>query len=97
MAALTLKWSIVWHIMQILIHPRNLGKISIFVDFYGSFAVKNDNIHIFFVANFEFAGFAPKQKYKVWTVTMETVRTAKSRPRKNQSERKYLPKTGFAI
>ena len=33
----------------------------------GSLAVKNDNTHSFFfavlVANFEFAGFAPKQKY----------------------------------
>ena len=39
-------------------------------------------IHTFFfavlVANFEFAGFAPKQKYTDWTVSMETVRTAKS-------------------
>ena len=33
------------------------------------------------VANFEFAGFAPKQKYTDWTVSMETVRTAKSWPR----------------
>ena len=49
----------------------------------GSFNVKIDNIHTFFffavlVANFEFAGFAPKQKYTDWTVCMETVRTAKS-------------------
>ena len=29
-------------------------------------------------ANFEFAGFAPKQRYTGWTVSMETVRTAKS-------------------
>ena len=49
------------------------------------------------VANFEFAGFAPKQKYTGWTVSMETVRTAKSFPRKNQSEHRDLPKTGFAI
>ena len=45
--------------------------------------------HFFFavlVANVEFAGFAPKQKYTDWTVSMETVRTAKSWPRKNQSE-----------
>ena len=61
--------------------------------------MKNDNFHTFFfavlVANVEFAGFAPK--YKDWTVSMETVRTAKSRPRKNQSEHRDLPKTGFAI
>ena len=49
------------------------------------------------VANFEFAGFAPEQKYTDWTVSMETVRTAKSRPIKNQSEHRDLPKTGFAI
>ena len=58
--------------------------------------MENNYIHIFFavlVANFEFAGFVPKQKYTAWTVSMETVRTAKSRPRKNQSERTDLPKT----
>ena len=48
----------------------------------GTFNVKNDNFHTFFfavlVANVEFAGFAPKQKYTDWTVSMETVRTAKS-------------------
>ena len=63
--------------------------------------MKNDNFHTFFfavfAANFEFAGFAPKQKYADWTVFMETVRTAKSLPRKNQSEHKDLPRTGFAI
>ena len=49
------------------------------------------------VANFEFAGFAPKQNYTDRTVFMETVRTAKSGPRRNQSERRDLPKSGFAI
>ena len=62
---------------------------------------KKQYSHFFFavlVANFEFAGFAPKQKYTAWTVSMEKVRTAKSRPRKNQSERTDLPKTaGFAM
>ena len=56
--------------------------LSIFLASSGSFTVKNDNIHSFFfavwVANFEFAGFAPKQKYTGWTVSRETVRTAKS-------------------
>ena len=74
---------------------------SIFLASSGSFTVKNDNIHSFFfavlVANYEFAGFAPKQKYMAWTVSTEMVRTAKSRARKNQSERWDLPKTGFAI
>ena len=63
--------------------------------------MKSDNIHIFFfavsVAKFEFAGFAPKQKYTAGTISMETVRTVKSRPRKNQSERTDLPETVFAI
>ena len=57
------------------------GKISIFLASSGSFNVKNDNIHTFFavlVANFEFAGFASKQKYVDWTVSIETVCTAKS-------------------
>ena len=57
--------------------------------------MKNDNIHSFFfavlVANYEFAGFAPKQK------CTEMVRTAKSRSRKNQLERWDLPKTSFAM
>ena len=56
--------------------------LSIFLASSGSFTVKNDNIHSFFftvlVANFEFAGFSPKEKYTGWTVSMETVRTAKS-------------------
>ena len=57
-------------------------KISIFLAPAGSFNVKNDNFQPFFfavlVVNFEFAGFAPKQKYTDWTVSMEMVRTAKS-------------------
>ena len=56
--------------------------LSIFLASSTSFTVKNDNIHrVFFavlVANFEFAVFAPKQKYTGWTVSMETVRPAKS-------------------
>ena len=75
--------------------------LSIFLASSGSFTVKNVNIHSFFfavlVANYEFASFAPKQKYTAWTVSTEMVHTAKSRPRKNQSERWDLPKTGFAI
>ena len=82
-----------------------IGKKSIFLAFSGSFAVKNDNICNFFavlvsnkvVSNYEFAGFAPKQKYTAWTVSTETVRTAKSRPRKNQSERWDLLKSGLVI
>ena len=65
-------------------------KISIFLAFSGSFTVKNDNIDTFFavlVANVEFAGFPPKKKCMSWTVTTETVRTAKSRPSKNQPKR----------
>ena len=49
------------------------------------------------VANVEFAGFAPKQKYTDCTVSIETVRTAKSLTRKKQSEHRDLPRTGFAI
>ena len=43
----------------------------------GSFTVKIDSIHSFFVvlgANLEFASFAPRQKYTGWTVSMEMVR-----------------------
>ena len=49
------------------------------------------------VANFEIAGFAPKQKYTGWTVSLETVRTAKSWPRKNQSEHRDLPRLGLRL
>ena len=76
---------------------RNFGKISIFLAFSGSFAVKNDNFAVFFVC---FSLFwlqilslpvvFPKQKY---TAFMKTVRSE----RKNQSEHTDLPKTGFAI
>ena len=56
--------------------------MSIFLASAGSFNVKNDKFHIFFfavlVANVEFAGLTPKQKYTDWTVSMETVCTAKS-------------------
>ena len=50
-----------------LLHPSlKFRKISISLASAGSFNVKNDNFHTFFfavfVANFEFAGFAPKQK-----------------------------------
>ena len=52
--------------------------LSIFLASSGSFTVKNDNIHSFFfavlVANYEFAGFAPKQKYTAWTVSTEYFR-----------------------
>ena len=83
------------------IHLWNFRKISIFLASAGSFNVKNDNFHAFFfavlVANVEFAGFAPEQKYTDWTVSMETVRTAESWPRENQSEHRDLPRAGFAI
>ena len=52
---------------------KNFGKISIFLASSDSFNVKNDIIHFFFavlVANFGFAGFAPKQKYTDWTVSI---------------------------
>ena len=82
-----------------------IGKKYQSLAFSGSFAVKNDNFRFFFavlvlnkvVSNYEFAGFASKQKYTAWTVSTETVHTAKSRLRKNQSERCDFPKTGFGI
>jgi len=67
------------------IHLWNFGKISIFLASSGSFNVKNDNIHTFFpllVGNFEFAGFATKQKYTGWTVS---VLQNPDRERTNQS------------
>ena len=68
------------HRIQIYAKLRIAHIMLIFLASSGSFTVKNDNIHNFFrlVANFEFAGFAPKQKYTGWTVSMEMVRTAKS-------------------
>ena len=80
------------------IYLWNFGKFSIF--FWEFQCEEWHYSHFFFavlVANFEFAGFVPKQKYTDWTVSMETVRTAKSWPRKNQSEHRDLPKTGFAM
>ena len=59
--------------------------------------MKNDNIHTFqfMVSNFEFTGFAPKQKYTAWTVSMEN--PDRERTNQSQSERKDFPKTGFAM
>ena len=62
--------------------------MSIFLASVGSFNAKNDNFHTFFfavlVANFEFAGFAPKQRYTDWTVSMEIFaqRDAETKERK---------------
>ena len=72
------------------IHIWNFGKISIFLAFSASFNVKNDNIHTFFslfwFANFEFAGIAPKQKYTDWTVPWKwSVLQNPDRERTNQS------------
>ena len=51
--------------------------------------MKNDNIHIFFavlVANFEFASFAPKQKYMVAVIPWKwSVLQNPARERTNQS------------
>ena len=72
------------------IHLWNFGKISIFLASSGSFNVKNYNIHTFFfavlVANFEFADFAPKQKYTDWTFPWKrSVLQNPDRGRTNQS------------
>ena len=70
------------HLKMLVFSIYLYRSLSIFIDSCDSFNVKNDNIHTFFftvlVANFEFASFAPKQKYTDWTVSMEMVRTAKS-------------------
>ena len=65
-----------------LLHPSLKFRKKFNLFSFCPLVVKNDNFHTFFfavlVANVEFAGFAPKQKYTDWTVSMETVRTAKS-------------------
>ena len=59
---------------------------NLFIYSSDSFNVKNDIIHTFFfavlVANFEFAGFAPKQKYTDWK---RSVLQNPDRKRTNQS------------
>ena len=70
-------WSVVCYMAHVIfIHLRNLCKMSIFCAFSGSnFALKgNDKIRIIFavaIVNFEVVGFAPKQKYTGWTVSMK--------------------------
>ena len=80
------------------IRPQNLGKISIFLAFL---VVSLRRMMIFtFSSLFRLQILnlpPPKQKYMAWAISMETVRTAKSPWRKNQSECTDLPKTGFAI
>ena len=70
------------------INLRNFGKISIFLASSTSFIVKNDNIQTF---------FSP-----IWLQILNLPaslqnKNTKSWPRKNQSEHRDLPKTGFAI
>ena len=68
-----------------LLHPFwNYGNISIVLASSGSFNVKNDNIHTFFCCfgcKFWICWLRSKTKLH----GLETVRTAKSWPRKNQS------------
>ena len=47
--------------------------------------------------NLEFAGFRKQKNTELMTVSMEMVRMAKSRPRKNQSECSDLPQDYLAV
>ena len=71
-----------WLALKKCLSSSPIFQISIFFASAGSFNVKNENFDTFFiavlVANFEFGGFAQKQKHTDWTVSMETVRTEKS-------------------
>ena len=77
--------------------------LSILLASSGSFTVKNDNIHSFFlqfwlqILNLPASLQNKNTRVGPFPWKWETVRTAKSRPRKNQSEHSDLPKTGFAI
>ena len=53
-------------------------------------------LFVVLVANFEFAGFRKQKNTEFITVSMEMVRMAKSRSRKNQSERSDLPQDYLA-
>ena len=85
------------------IHLWNFGEMSIFLlASSGSYIVKNDNIHRFFFLLFwlqilNLPTSLQNKKYTDWTVSMETVCTAKSWPRKNQSDYRDLPKTWFEV
>ena len=61
---------------------RNLGKFSIVSAFCSSFAEKEKmsmfSLFCGLIANFEYAGFAQKNKYTAWTVSIVTVFAAKS-------------------
>ena len=71
-----------WLVLKKCSSSSSIFKILMFLASASSFNVKNDNFHTFFfvvlVANFEFGGFAPKQKFTDLTVSTETVRTANS-------------------
>lgn len=75
------------------INLRNLGKFSIVSAFCSSFAEKEKmsmfSLFCGLIANFEYAGFAQKNKYTAWTVSIVTVFAAKREEllqRENQSE-----------
>ena len=48
-------------------------------------------------ANFEFAGCEKQKIMRLMTMSVETVRMAKSRPRKNQSQRVDFPEDYRAV
>ena len=78
------------HLPAAMAHPGTLAPAPSRLRVRLRVGAPGENLSLFFavlVAFFESAGFAPKQKYTAWTVSLETVCTAKSRPRKNQSAR----------
>ena len=53
-------------------------------------------LYVVLVAKFEFAGFRKQKNAELMTVSMEMVRLARSRSRKNQSEYTDLPQDYLA-
>ena len=72
-----------------LIHLRDPGKISVLLAFSGSFAMKNDNIHIFlcFGCKLWIGRLCFKQKCRARNVSIETFHIVKYQARKSQSQR----------
>ena len=72
-------------------------KVNLLGSFFAKMRAFTRFLFIVLVAKFEFAGFRKQKRTELMTVSMEMVRMAKSRPRKNQSECTDLPQDYLAI
>ena len=74
--------------------PRFYRKLCKNINLLGSFSAKNECIY---TQIWNLPAFEKRKNSQLMTVSMDTVRMTKSRPKKNQSERWDLPQAYLAI